>query len=79
MQKTKRIFMKPGKTNKEDRENFINFWVEFMKSVSDREWSKQQVEFINSQLEMTRNFYKSLEKTDEGKKTLRRLIEMKNR
>ncbi|MEK6819981.1 MAG: hypothetical protein AABY03_02190 [Nanoarchaeota archaeon] len=50
-----------------------------MKSVSDREWSKQQVEFINSQLEMTRNFYKSLEKTDEGKKTLRRLIEMKNR
>ena len=67
MQKTKRIFMKPGKTNKEDRENFIGFWVEFMKSVPDKEWSAQQVKFINPPIEMTKNFYNSLEKT-EGEK-----------
>lgn len=47
----KEIFMKPGKTNQEDRENYIRFWVEYMKSMSDEEWSKQQNIIINSQLQ----------------------------
>ncbi len=51
MKKSRRIFMKPGRTNKEDRENFIKFWVKFMKSVSDEEWSKQHNIIINSQLQ----------------------------
>ena len=46
-----RIFMKPGKTNKEDRENFIKYWAEYMRSVSDEEWSAQQNIVINSQLQ----------------------------
>ena len=46
----KEIFMKPGKTNQEDRENYVRFWVECMKSMSDQEWSKQQNIIINSQL-----------------------------
>ena len=49
--KGKDIFMKPGKTNQEDRENFIKFWVEYMKSMPDKEWSKQQNVIINSQLQ----------------------------
>lgn len=47
----KRIFMKPGRTNKEDRENFIKYWAEYMKSASDEEWSAQQNVIINSQLQ----------------------------
>ena len=43
--------MKPGKTNQEDRENYIKFWAECMKSMSDEEWSTQQNVIINSQLQ----------------------------
>lgn len=42
--------MRPGKTNQQDRYNFIKFWVKCMKSLSDKEWSKQQNIVINSQL-----------------------------
>jgi len=45
------MFMKPGKTNQEDRENFIKYWAAYMKSVSDEEWSAQQNIIINSQLQ----------------------------
>jgi len=44
----KRIFLIPGKTNDEDRQNFIYFWVHYMKEHSDDEWSKQQNNLINS-------------------------------
>ena len=46
-----RIFMKPGKTNKEDRESFIKYWAAYMRSVPDEEWSEQQNVVINSQLQ----------------------------
>lgn len=54
MEKNKRIFMKPGETNEEDRRNFIKFWVKYMKSTSDKEWSKQQNVIINSQLHVAK-------------------------
>lgn len=73
----KNIFMKPGKTNKEDRENFIKFWVEFMKNVSDREWSMQQSKFIDSQFQSAGYFYKSLEKTKGGKDAMKRVLNFK--
>ncbi len=47
---TKKIFMKPGKTNKEDRENFIKYWANYIKTHSDKEWSKQQKVLIDSQI-----------------------------
>lgn len=75
--KGKKIFMVPGKTNKEDRENFIKFWAEFMKNVSDKEWSKQQVMLIDSQFYSARQFYSSLERTEDGKRTLRRILNLK--
>jgi len=42
--------MKPGKTNEEDRINFIKFWVDYIKTHSDEEWSKAQNLLIDSQL-----------------------------
>ena len=50
MKQEKRIFLKPGKTNKEERKNFIKYWVAYMKSHTDEEWGEEQNNFINSQL-----------------------------
>jgi len=41
-------FLKPGKNNKEERLNFVKFWANYVKTHSDKEWSKQQKEFVNS-------------------------------
>ena len=46
----KRVFMKPGKDNKEDRLNFVKFWAEYVRTHSDKEWSKQQNAVIDSQI-----------------------------
>lgn len=48
--KDSRVFMKPGKTNQEDRINFVKFWANYIKTHKDKEWSKQQNIVINSQL-----------------------------
>ena len=58
IERKERIFMKPGRTNDEDRINFIKFWVKYMKSVSDEEWSRQQNVVINSQIEIAQQFRK---------------------
>ena len=44
-----RKFMKPGRTNEEDRMNFIEFWAEYIRTHSDEDWSKQQKVLIDSQ------------------------------
>ena len=46
--KEKKVFMKPGRTNKEDRLNFIEFWADYVRTHSDEEWSEQQNVLINS-------------------------------
>ena len=51
MEKQKRVFMKPGKNNKEDRINFIEFWVNYIKTHSDKDWSEQQNILIDSVIE----------------------------
>jgi hypothetical protein len=45
-----KIFMKPGKTNKEDRMNFIKYWAQYIRTHSDKEWSSQQKVLIDSQI-----------------------------
>ncbi|MBI5872448.1 hypothetical protein HZB88_05215 [archaeon] len=50
MRKRKIRFLKPGRDNEEERSNFIKFWVEYIKTHSDKEWSKQQNIIIDSQL-----------------------------
>lgn len=42
-------FLKPGKTNKEDRINFIKYWANYIKTRPDKEWSRQQNIIINAQ------------------------------
>jgi hypothetical protein len=46
----KNLFMKPGRTNKEDRLNFVKFWANYIRRHSDEEWSKQQNVLIDSQI-----------------------------
>lgn len=48
--KDKKVFMKPGKTNKEDRINFIKYWANYIKTHPDKEWSKQQKVLIDAQI-----------------------------
>ena len=58
--KNKREFMKPGKTNKEDRLNFVKFWAKYVKTHKDKEWSRQQNVLINSQLQSSSSFFKNM-------------------
>jgi len=51
----KREFMKPGKTNREDRINFVKFWANYVRTHSDKEWSRQQNVLIDSQIEHAHN------------------------
>ena len=48
--KEQKVFMKPGRNNKEDRENFIKYWANYIKTHSDKEWSSQQKVLIDSQI-----------------------------
>ena len=47
--------LKPGKNNKEDRINFVEYWANYVKNHSDKVWSKQQNILINSQIKNARN------------------------
>lgn len=42
--------LKPGKTNKEDRLNFVSYWANYVRSNPDKVWSRQQNKLINSVL-----------------------------
>lgn len=47
--------LKPGKTNQEERENFVQYWAEYVRTHSDKEWSRQQKKLIDSQIQNARN------------------------
>lgn len=44
----KNNFLVPGKDNEEERINFVKYWANYVKTHSDRQWSRQQCDFINS-------------------------------
>ena len=48
-------YLKPGKDNKEDRLNFVEYWAEYVRTHSDKEWSKQQNVLINSMMKNAKN------------------------
>lgn len=48
--KREKDFMKPGKTNKEDRLNFIDFWADYIRKHPDKVWSRAQNIVIDSQI-----------------------------
>jgi len=44
--------------NSEERMKFIEFWAEYVRTHSDKEWSKQQNVIIDSQIEHAHNLVK---------------------
>ena len=48
--KKKRIFLKPGRNNKEERLNFVKFWANYIKTHKDEDWSSQQNMLIDSKI-----------------------------
>lgn len=58
----KRVFLKPGKDNKEDRMNFVKYWANYVKTHSDKEWSRQQKNLIYPQIKNAREFTKIKQK-----------------
>lgn len=46
--------LKPGKSNEEDRMNFVKYWAEYVRTHDDEDWSKQQKILIDSQIENAR-------------------------
>ncbi|MBI2653558.1 hypothetical protein HYX02_01980 [Candidatus Woesearchaeota archaeon] len=48
-------WLKPGKDNREERMNFVEYWAEYVRTHSDKEWSKQQNILINSIMKNAKN------------------------
>ena len=48
-------YLKPGKNNKEERLNFVEYWANYVKTHSDKEWSRQQNILINSIMKNAKN------------------------
>ena len=48
-------YLKPGKDNKEERMNFVRYWAEYVRTHSDKEWSRQQNILINSLMQNAKN------------------------
>lgn len=44
------------KSNHKQREWFIEYWVKYMKTHSDSEWSRQQNSLINSVLQSAKQW-----------------------
>ncbi len=41
-----------------ERKEFIKFWVNYVRTHSDIDWSEQQKKLIDSQIKSVREFYK---------------------
>ena len=48
-------WLKPGRNNKEERMKFVEYWAEYVRTHSDKEWSKQQNVLINSIMKNAKN------------------------
>jgi len=48
-------YLKPGKDNKEERMNFVRYWANYVKTHSDKDWSRQQNILINSLMQNAKN------------------------
>jgi hypothetical protein len=53
----------------------IERWAEHIKNNPD--WKKEFNKFIDAQIEKANNFYKNLEKTEEGRKIIKELLRAK--
>jgi len=48
-------WLKPGRNNNEERMNFVEYWAEYVRTHSDKEWSRQQNVLINSIMKNAKN------------------------
>ena len=48
------------KQNAQERLEFIDYWVEYIKTHSDEEWSRQQNVLIDSQIKTSRALNKKI-------------------
>ena len=48
-------YLKPGKDNKEERMNFVEYWANYVRTHPDKEWSRQQNVLINSVMQNAKN------------------------
>lgn len=51
----------------------VERWAEFVKTHPRSEWKRKLNIFIDAQYDMAKRFYKNLEKTEKGRKILKRL------
>ena len=71
-------YLKPGKSNQEDRFKFIEYWVEHMKQYTDKEWSEQQIVLLDSQYLTSRSLIHELAKTKDGQRKLKEMYNITN-
>jgi len=64
--------LKPGRTNAEERMNFVEYWAEYVRTHPDEDWSKQQKMLIDSQLQNARKSSLSAKKYLKMKGELRK-------
>ena len=68
--------LKPGKTNKEERMNFVTYWADYVRTHTDEDWSKQQKVLIDGQIAhakqnpLTRKQYLEIKAASKQKHTL---------
>lgn len=48
-------WLKPGKDNREERMNFVEYWANYVRTHPDKDWSKQQNILINSMMKNAKN------------------------
>lgn len=48
-------WLKPGRNNKEERMNFVEYWADYVRTHPDKVWSRQQNILINSIMQNARN------------------------
>lgn len=53
---SKMKWLKPGKGNREDRMNFVEYWADYVRTHPDEDWSKQQKIIIDSQIQNARHY-----------------------
>lgn len=48
-------YLKPGRDNREDRMNFVEYWANYVRTHPDKVWSRQQKIVIDSQMQNARH------------------------
>ena len=76
-----KINLKELKDEKEinflERLRFVEYWVNYIRTHNDKEWSRQQKNLIDSQFQIADRFYKELAETPEGREKIKKLRELK--